>query len=70
MRPWQNRMKVHVRKVGEPVETRLTGARERDIAGYARANEHQILHYGTIPAFSSPARTASAPSRSTYGRTF
>jgi dipeptidyl aminopeptidase/acylaminoacyl peptidase len=43
MRPWENRMNVYVRKVGEPAETRLTGARERDIAGYAWANNRRIV---------------------------
>jgi dipeptidyl aminopeptidase/acylaminoacyl peptidase len=44
MKPWEKRMNVYVRKVGERAETRLTGARERDIAGYAWANNHRILY--------------------------
>jgi dipeptidyl aminopeptidase/acylaminoacyl peptidase len=43
MRPWENRMNVYVRKVGESAENRLTGARERDIAGFAWANNHRIV---------------------------
>jgi dipeptidyl aminopeptidase/acylaminoacyl peptidase len=44
MRPWENRMNVFVRKVGEQAEARLTGARERDIAGYAWANTRRIVY--------------------------
>jgi len=33
MKPWENRLNVFVRKVGEQTETRLTDARGRDIAG-------------------------------------
>ena len=44
MKPWENRLNVYVRKVGEPAETRLTDARERDIAGFAWANNNRIVY--------------------------
>jgi Tol biopolymer transport system component len=44
MKPWENRLNVYVRKVGEQTETRLTDARERDIAGSVWANNNRIVY--------------------------
>ena len=44
MKPWENRLNVYVRKVGEQAETRLTDARERDIAGSVWANNNRIVY--------------------------
>ena len=42
MQPWENRMNVHVQKIGEDKETRLTSATERDIAGFIWAGNERI----------------------------
>jgi dipeptidyl aminopeptidase/acylaminoacyl peptidase len=44
LKPWQNRLNVYVRKVGVQTETRLTEARERDVAGYVWANNNRIVY--------------------------
>ena len=44
LKPWQNRLNVYVRKVGAQTETRLTEARERDVAGYVWANNNRIVY--------------------------
>lgn len=44
MKPWEKRLNVYVRKVGEQAETRLTDARERDIAGSAWASNNRIVY--------------------------
>ena len=44
LKPWQNRLNVYVRKVGAQTETRLTDARERDVAGYVWANNNRIVY--------------------------
>ena len=33
LKPWENRLNVHIRKIGEEEVTRVTAATERDIAG-------------------------------------
>jgi dipeptidyl aminopeptidase/acylaminoacyl peptidase len=42
MQPWENRMNVHVQKIGEDKEVRLTSATERDIAGFIWAGNDRI----------------------------
>lgn len=44
MKPWEHRLNVFVRKVGENNIRRITSAGERDIAGYAWANNHRIAY--------------------------
>ncbi len=44
MQPWENRMNVHVQKIGEEKETRLTSATERDIAGFIWAGNERIAY--------------------------
>ena len=44
LKPWQNRLNVHVQKIGEEEVTRITGATERDIAGYIWANNERIAY--------------------------
>ena len=44
MKPWENRLNVFVRNVGERAETRLTEARERDIAGCVWASNDRIVY--------------------------
>ncbi|CAN5376244.1 S9 family peptidase [soil metagenome] len=45
-KPWENRMNIHVARVGEPLDSavRVTGATERDIAGYFWANNGRIAY--------------------------
>ncbi|MEE9502720.1 MAG: S9 family peptidase [Candidatus Aminicenantaceae bacterium] len=44
LKPWEKRMNVHVQKIGEETITRITGATERDIAGYFWANNSRIVY--------------------------
>jgi len=44
LKPWENRLNVHVQKIGEEEVTRITGATERDIAGYFWANNNRIAY--------------------------
>ncbi|MGD8535333.1 MAG: S9 family peptidase [Candidatus Aminicenantes bacterium] len=44
LKPWQNRLNVHVQKIGEEEVTRVTSATERDIAGYMWANNERIAY--------------------------
>ncbi len=44
LKPWENRLNVYVRNVGEQFETRLTDARERDIAGCVWASNTRIVY--------------------------
>jgi dipeptidyl aminopeptidase/acylaminoacyl peptidase len=44
LKPWQNRLNVHVQKIGEEEVTRITSATERDIAGYMWANNERIAY--------------------------
>ncbi len=41
---WQNRLNIHVQKIGEAQETRITSATERDIAGYVWASNNRIAY--------------------------
>ena len=41
--PWENRMNVHVQKIGEDQVTRITEATARDIAGFFWANNERIV---------------------------
>ncbi len=43
MQPWENRMNVHVQKIGSDEITRITSAKARDIAGFAWANNERIV---------------------------
>jgi len=44
MKPWEKRLNVHVQKIGEEEVVRITGATERDIAGYFWANNNRIAY--------------------------
>lgn len=44
LKPWENRLNVHVQKIGEEQITRITGATERDIGGYSWANNNRIAY--------------------------
>jgi dipeptidyl aminopeptidase/acylaminoacyl peptidase len=44
LKPWQNRLNVHVQKIGEDDVTRITSSTERDIAGYMWANNERIAY--------------------------
>ncbi len=44
LKPWQNRLNVHVQKIGEEKETRISSATERDITGYIWANNSRIVY--------------------------
>lgn len=44
MMPWENRLNVHVQKIGSEEVTRITSATERDIAGYFWANNNRIVY--------------------------
>jgi Tol biopolymer transport system component len=44
MMPWEHRLNVFVRKVGENKASRITHAQERDIAGYAWTNTRRIVY--------------------------
>ena len=44
LQPWESRLNVHVRKVGEDTAVRITDATERDITGYFWASNHRIAY--------------------------
>jgi len=44
LKPWENRLNVHVQKIGEEEVARITGATERDIADYFWANNNRIAY--------------------------
>jgi dipeptidyl aminopeptidase/acylaminoacyl peptidase len=44
LKPWQNRLNIHVQKIGEAAETRTTSATERDITSYIWANNKRIAY--------------------------
>jgi len=44
LKPWENRLNVHIQKIGEEEVARITGATERDIAGYFWANNNRIAY--------------------------
>jgi len=44
LKPWQARLNVHIQKIGEEEVTRITGATERDIAGFIWANNERIAY--------------------------
>jgi dipeptidyl aminopeptidase/acylaminoacyl peptidase len=44
LQPWNNRMNVHVQKIGEDKVTRLTAAEKRDIAGFLWGNDTRIVY--------------------------
>ncbi len=44
LKPWQTRLNVHVQKIGEDQVNRITGATERDIAGYFWASNSRIAY--------------------------
>ncbi len=44
MQPWQNRMNVHIQKIGEEEAIRVTHATERDIAGYFWKGNDRIVY--------------------------
>ena len=44
LKPWENRLNVHVQKIGEEDVVRVTSATERDIAGFIWANNSRIAY--------------------------
>jgi dipeptidyl aminopeptidase/acylaminoacyl peptidase len=44
MQPWENRLNVFVEKIGSGQATRVTSAKERDIAGYAWKGDSRIVY--------------------------
>jgi hypothetical protein len=44
MQPWENRLNVFVEKVGSGKATRVTSAKERNIAGYAWKGDKRIVY--------------------------
>ncbi|MBC8357867.1 MAG: S9 family peptidase [Candidatus Aminicenantes bacterium] len=44
MKPWQNRLNVHVQKIGKEEVARISSATERDIAGFIWANNSRIAY--------------------------
>ncbi len=44
IQPWNNRLNVHVRRIGDTAVTRVTSATERDIFFYSWANDGQIVY--------------------------
>jgi dipeptidyl aminopeptidase/acylaminoacyl peptidase len=44
LKPWQTRLNVHVQKIGEDEERRITSATERDIPGYFWASNNRIVY--------------------------
>jgi dipeptidyl aminopeptidase/acylaminoacyl peptidase len=44
LKPWQTRLNVHVQKIGEEEERRVTSATERDIPGYFWASNSRIVY--------------------------
>ena len=44
MQPWDSRLNVFVEKIGSGQATRVTGAKERDIAGYAWKGDNRIVY--------------------------
>jgi dipeptidyl aminopeptidase/acylaminoacyl peptidase len=44
MQPWETRLNVFVEKIGSGQATRVTSAKERDIAGYAWKGDNRIVY--------------------------
>lgn len=44
MQPWENRLNIHVQKIGSDEVVRVTSATERDIAGYFWANNNRLAY--------------------------
>jgi len=44
MQPWENRLNIFVEKIGSGQATRVTSAKERDIAGYAWKGDNRIVY--------------------------
>ncbi|UCG44407.1 MAG: S9 family peptidase [candidate division WOR-3 bacterium] len=44
LKPWNNRLNVHVQRIGDSAETRVTSATEQDIFSYFWANDEQIVY--------------------------
>lgn len=42
--PWQNRLNVHVQKMGEETVTRITSSTERDIVGYGWTSNSRLIY--------------------------
>ncbi|GAH48144.1 unnamed protein product, partial [marine sediment metagenome] len=42
LQPWENRLNIHVQKIGEEKIARITEATKRDIAGYLWATDNRI----------------------------
>ena len=44
LKPWENRLNIHVQKIGSDEEVRITSATERDIAGYLWVSNSRIAY--------------------------
>jgi len=44
LQSWENRLNIHVQKIDEEKHLRITGATQRDIAGYLWANDSRIVY--------------------------
>jgi dipeptidyl aminopeptidase/acylaminoacyl peptidase len=44
MQPWESRLNVFVEKIGSGQATRVTGAKERDISGYAWKGDSRLVY--------------------------
>lgn len=44
LKPWENRLNVHIQKIGEDEVVRITESTERDIYGYFWANNNRIAY--------------------------
>ena len=44
LKPWESRLNVHVQRIGSDEVTRITESTERDIMGYAWANNGRIVY--------------------------
>jgi len=44
LQPWESRLNVYVQKIGDEKAVRITSAKNRDIAGFAWANNERIIY--------------------------
>jgi dipeptidyl aminopeptidase/acylaminoacyl peptidase len=44
LKPWETRLNIHVRKMGETEVSRVTEVRERDIAGYLWVSDDRLVY--------------------------
>ncbi|MFH0733380.1 MAG: S9 family peptidase [bacterium] len=44
MQPWEKRLNIYIQKIGEKEATKITNAKERDIAGYFWKGDNKIVY--------------------------